>query len=272
MRDNLTIVQPIKLTNDAEIQKAQRYVGTAMTACLGFWTLPVISGVICAKIERTLITKTLKVMGCYSDAGLEKVFWFFRQKTFFLYVGTYLPGLGVPLQLLETYGIGQFAIHCALRPELLTNDAWLQQSWNEIEPDILSGEHAIQSYEQFTGSTFPDKARKKFLATVNFVNQLYLYTQKFPGAVEAQKGLADLARELMRLGIEGITDSTKIIAAAAKYVDKQATKVIAHADNKMEGFLSKSRAARERFNAETEAKYGLKPLDTSRNVGSDTKG
>lgn len=256
----MTVVQPAKLTNTAEIQKAQRNVGTAMGSCLLIWWVPVISGLATAKIEKKLIKETLKIMGCYTETASEKVFWFFRQKTFFLYVGTYLPGLGGLLQLLETYGIGQFAIHCALRPELLTNDAWLQQSWNEIEPDILSGEHAIQSYEQFTGNTFSDYARKPFLATVNFVNQLYLCTQKFRGAAEAQEGLAKIAQEAMRLGLEVIAATPAIIAAAANYVHNRATEVIAHADRKMEGFLAKSKASRERYNAATEAKYGRKPF------------
>ena len=249
----MTVVQPAKLTNTAEIQKAQRNVGTAMGSCLLVWWVPVISGVVTAKIEKKLIKETLTIMGCYTETASEKVFWFFRQKTFFLYVGTYLPGLGVPLQLLETYGIGQFAIHCALRPELLTNEAWLQQSWNDIEPDILSGEHAIQSYEQFTGSTFPDYARKKFLATVNFVNQLYLCTQKYPGADKAQKGLAEIAEEAMH------------------FIHRHATKVASDAERKINAICDRSETFRLKLEAKIDAKKAAR-LAKQRNVNSDTKG
>jgi len=75
----LTVVQPAKLTNTAEIQKAQRNVGTAMGSCLLIWWVHVISGLATAKIEKKLIKETLKIMGCYTETASEKVFWFFRQ-------------------------------------------------------------------------------------------------------------------------------------------------------------------------------------------------
>ena len=110
-----------------------------MTSCLALWFAPVVSGVACSLIEGKLVDSTLSLMGCYSETASEKVYWFFRGKTFFLFGATYLPFAGVPLQLFETYGLGQFAIHCALRPDLLTDDAWLEQSWKEIEGDIFQG-------------------------------------------------------------------------------------------------------------------------------------
>jgi hypothetical protein len=202
-----------------EVQNAQRYVGAAMVSCLGFWFAPVVSGVACSFIEASLIDKILKIMGCYSKAASEKVYWFFRQKTLFLFGGTYLPFAGVPLQLFETYGLGQFAIHCALRPDLLTDDAWLEKSWKDVEPDIFSGEHAIQSYEQFTGKGFPEYARKRFVTSVNIINQLYLASQKFPGAVKAQEGLAKMLHGLMNVGKRALKGAGKgtadVVAVAA---------------------------------------------------------
>jgi hypothetical protein len=171
-----------------------------MATCLGCWFLPVVSGVVCSAVEAQLINKVLKIMGCHSEVASDKIYWFFRQKTFFLFGATYAPFVGVPLQLFETYGLGQFAIHCALRPELLTDEAWLEQSWKEVAPDIFSGDHAIRSYEQFTGKEFPGMARGKFFATVDTVNELYLLSQKIPGAAVTQEMLGKTAHNAIRAG------------------------------------------------------------------------
>jgi len=229
-----------------------------MASCVGLWFLPVVSGPVCALIEAKLIREILETMGCYSEAASGKVYWFFRQKTFFLLGGTYLPVLGVPLQLFETYGIGQFAIHCALRPDLLTDDAWLEQSWKEVAPDIFSGEHAVQSYEQFTGSTFPNYARGKFIATVNFINQLYLYSQRFPGADKAQEGLAKIAQEVMRLGADGVNTTAEWMVDAATYVRNQANALSEKVDEKLFGRLAVWLAA---YRVKLEAERAAKKLE-----------
>jgi hypothetical protein len=203
MTGSLSVIEPRTLEIadlSQNTQKAQRLVGAAMAACLALWFLPIISGAACSAIESALIDKILKVLGCYSKDASEKVFWFFRGKTFFLFGATYLPVAGVPVQLFETYGLGQFAIHCALRPALLDDAVWLEQSWKDVAPDIFSGPHAIQSYEQSTGSTFPDFAREKFISTVDLVNKLYLATQRFPRVVKAQEGLGEFVHGATLLG------------------------------------------------------------------------
>lgn len=185
---------------DVRIQKAQWYVGGAMSSCLALWFAPFVSGIACSLIEEKLVKETLNLMGCYSKDGAEKVLWFFREKTFFLFGATYLPIAGVPLQLFETYGLGQFAIHCALSPDMLIDEVWLQQSWKEVEPDVFSGNHAVQFYEQFTGESFPEDKRGTFLAAVECANQAYLASQKFPGAAKAQEKAGKAAHWLVRKG------------------------------------------------------------------------
>lgn len=204
---NPPVVKPVNcsLAIADKVQKAQWCVGAAMGGCLGCWFLPIVSGVTCSLIEAKLIHTVLRTMDCHSDVAADKLYWFFRRKTFFLFGATYVPVAGVPLQLFETYGLGQFAIHCALRPELLTNDAWLEQSWTEVAPDIFSGIHAVQSYEQFSGKPFPEYARAKFISTVNMVNTAYLISQKMPGAAKAQEMLGKGTREAMRLGNDALT-------------------------------------------------------------------
>jgi hypothetical protein len=168
------------------------------------------------------------------------------------------------LQLFQTYGIGQLAIHCALRPDLLTDNAWLEQSWKEVAPDIFSGDHAIQSYEQFTGNEFPDHARGKFISTVNLINQLYLYSQKSPGAVKAQKRLAEMAEMAMGLVTNGIDDTADRITAAAAYVQKQANALTEHADRELDKLTVKLAALRAKLDAERAAKKSKMDSDTRR--------
>ncbi len=230
-----------------EIRKAQRFVGAAMFGCMGLWFAPFVGGLASSAVESALISKVLKIMGCYSKASSNRIYWFYRQKTLFLVGGTFIPFLGVALQLFETYGIGQFAIHCALKPELLTDDTWLEQSWQEIAPDIFSGEHAIQSYQQFTGKPFPDYARAKFIATVDFINQLYLHSQQIPGAAETQESLAKIGEQAMRLGMQGVSATAGHIATAAQFAHKQATSAVAHADHGISHIFDKSTALRQKM-------------------------
>jgi hypothetical protein len=137
------------------------------------------------------------------------------------------------VQLFETYGLGQFAIHCATMPNLLTSDAWLEQNWKEVAPDVFSGEHAIQSYEQFTGKAFPLYARTKFISTVNIINEFYLASQKIPGAAKAQDVLGKTVRRATRLGNDALTETAR---AAAK-----GTRVLAGAGRGMLDALSRKR-------------------------------
>lgn len=192
--------EPISIQETTSLQRAQWCVGAAMVSCLGMWFLPVLSGAVCSAIESTLVHKIFRIMDCHSEAAVERVYWFFRKKTFFLFGATYIPIAGVPLQLFETYGLGQFAIHCALKPNLLTDGEWLEQSWNDVAPDIFSGEHATQSYEQFTGKTFPKYARKRFVVTINTVNSLYLLSQRVPGSAKIQEVLGSTAHTALKIG------------------------------------------------------------------------
>ncbi len=181
---------------EALIKSAQLHVCTAMTGCLALWFVPLVSGVACSTAEAFLIDRILKIMGCYSSESSDKIQWFYRKKTFFLFGSTYIPVAGVPLQLFETYGLGQFAIHCSLQPHLLTNDLWLEQSWQEIAPEIFSGSHAIAFFEQFSGKEFPNHARGTFINAVDLINACYLFSQRVPGFGKAQELLGEGVRRL----------------------------------------------------------------------------
>jgi hypothetical protein len=212
MRETLGLPDP-SLTQPAEtiakIQRAQWCVGAAMSSCLALWFLPFVSGLACSAAETKLINKILRIMECYSEVGSERVLWFFRQKTFFLFGATYLPFAGVPLQLFETYGLGQFAIHCALRPDLLTDDAWLEQSWKDIEDDIFSGDHAIHSYEHFTAKPFPVFARKGFIVVVDGINRMYQTSQRIPGAERTQRKAGRVMQTATQAGMAGLRGGAK---------------------------------------------------------------
>lgn len=183
-----------------KVQQAQRCVAAAMVSCLGLWFAPIVSGVACTFAESVMIKKVMRIMGCHSKEGAEQVFWFFREKTFFLFGATYIPVAGVPLQLFETYGLGQFAIHCALQPDMLTDNAWLEESWRVVAPEVFSGHHSVQFYEQFTGSGFPEFAREKFLQTVDGLNKLYLLSQMVPGVAKVQEKLGRGTHKAVQAG------------------------------------------------------------------------
>lgn len=166
-------------------------VGAAMTACLAFWFLPYVSGAICNRAEKTLLEKLLVVLDCYSADGADSLFWFFRKKMLFLNAATYIPLAGVPLQVFETYGLGQFAIRCAAQPDLLVDELWMQSSWKRIEVEIFSGIHVINAYQQFTGREFPVAMRSRLVTTVDAASKGYRKLENVPGVSEIQGWLGE---------------------------------------------------------------------------------
>jgi hypothetical protein len=210
------------------LQKAQWCVGTAMGTCLGMWFLPFVSGVAVNTAESVMVGGILKSVDCYSKAGVDSVFWFFRKKMFILNLGTYVPVAGVALQLFETYALGQFAIHCSRRPECLSDEDWMARNWAEIEEDVFSGYHAIKSYEQFTGSTFPEFARGDFIRAVDLLSKVYRTAEKVPGLSRAQEVAGQTVREVIGL-------TKRIVPRAAVQVTSASLNLAA----KFSAFLSK---------------------------------
>lgn len=192
--------------SDQKLQQAQRMVGAAMSACLGLWFLPYVSGVICNKAEKTLLATLLKVLDCYTPAGVDSLFWFFRKKMLFLNAATYIPFAGAPLQIIETYGIGQFAINCAAQPDRLIDETWMQSSWKRIEAEIFSGAQVINAYQQFTGRQFPPEMRSRFVTTVDAASQAYRKVENIPGVSGTQEWLGESWRQGIRKTDRAVVD------------------------------------------------------------------
>jgi len=169
-----------------------------MAACMGLWFVPVGSGAICNASETLLIAQLLKVFDCYSAKATDALFWFIRKKMLLINLGTYIPVAGVPLQLFETYAMGQFAIHCACEPRRVADEKWMTKNWKLIEKEIFSGGRAVRAYEQFTGTNFPDYARNDFIRFVDLLSKSYRLTQRIPGLSLLQ----DTAGETVRQGIK----------------------------------------------------------------------
>jgi hypothetical protein len=174
-----------------------------MGVCLGLWFAPVVSGVACNGAEIVLINEVLKSLGCYSKAASDEIYWFFRKKMLLLNIATYVPVAGVPLQLFEVYAIGQFTIHCASRPEQLTNEQWMKRNWGEIANLVFSGTQAIKFYEQSTGNTFPTNIKPQFCKSVDTFARLYRMNEKVPGLSKAQ----EFTGENMRKAIHFLLDT-----------------------------------------------------------------
>ncbi len=171
-----------------------------MAACLGMWFLPYVSGPACNVAEEALIRELLKTFGCHSEAAVDSLYWFFRKKMLAINAATYIPFAGVPLQLFETYAIGQFTIHCAGCPNGVSDELWMAQNWQRIEDVILSGEKAVQMYEQSTGNRFPEHARYRFIRGVDAIRTAYKTTSKIPGFVRAQEIAGETIRQGIRAG------------------------------------------------------------------------
>jgi hypothetical protein len=181
------------------LQKAQRIIGAAMGTCLALWCAPWVSGLAVNKAESAMVALILKSLNCYSVEAVDSVFWFVRKKMLLVDFLSYTPYAGVPLQLFETYALGQFTLHCTAMPERLTDENWMAQNWKEIEAEVFSGRRAIQSYEQFTGQVFPEFARPKFLKAVDIISSAYRTAEKVPGLSWAQEKCG----ESIRIGVRG---------------------------------------------------------------------
>jgi hypothetical protein len=49
----------------------------------------------------------------------------------------------------------------------------LSASWGAVEEQILSGDRLVSSYEEFTGSKFPEAIKDKFIPMVNMMRDAY---------------------------------------------------------------------------------------------------
>jgi hypothetical protein len=181
------------------LQKAQRCIGVAMGTCLALWYAPWVSGLAVNKAESAMVALILKSLNCYSVEAVDSVFWFVRKKMLLVDFLSYTPYAGVPLQLFETYALGQFTLHCTAMPERLRDENWMAQNWKEIEAVVFSGRKAVQSYEQFTGQVFPEFARPTFLKVVDIISSAYRTAEKVPGLSWAQEKFG----ESIRIGIRG---------------------------------------------------------------------
>lgn len=197
---NPAAVNVPKPSHSASLQDAQRCVGAAMGTCLALWFAPLISGLAVNKAESAMVAQILKKLDCYSDTAVDSVFWFVRKKMLILNIATYTPFAGVPLQLFETYALGQFTMHCATRPERLTDESWMAANWCQIQDQIFSGCQAIRSYEQFTGETFPDFARPAFIKAVDLISKTYWTAERVPGLAKAQEVTGQFVREGILVG------------------------------------------------------------------------
>lgn len=186
------------------LQKAQRCIGAAMGTCLALWYAPWVSGLAVNKAESAMVALVLKSLNCYSVEAVDSVFWFVRKKMLLVDFLSYTPYAGIPLQLFETYALGQFTLHCTAMPERLTDENWMAQNWKEIEAEVFSGRYAVQSYEQFTGQDFPEFARPTFLKTVDIISSAYRVAEKVPGLSWAQEKCGESIRNGIRGGKETV--------------------------------------------------------------------
>jgi hypothetical protein len=170
-----------------------------MAACMSFWFIPFVSGTICNASETLLISQILKAFGCYSEAATDALFWFIRKKMLLVNVATYVPVAGVPLQLFETYAMGQFAICCASEPQLVGDEKWMTRNWKRIEKEIFSGARVVRAYEQLTGAHFPDYARDDFISFVDLLSKSYRLTQRIPGLRVFQETAGETLRQSLKL-------------------------------------------------------------------------
>ena len=193
-------------------KRAQQYVGAAMAACLGLWFVPVGSGAICNASETLLISQILRVFDCYSEKATDALFWFIRKKMLLINVATYVPVAGVPLQLFETYAMGQFAIYCAREPQSVADERWMTRNWKRIEKEIFTGNRTVRAYEQLTGLNFPDHARDDFIRFVDLLSKSYRLTQRIPGLRVFQETAGETVRQgikLARVSVDGFGEKVR---------------------------------------------------------------
>jgi hypothetical protein len=182
-----------------QVRNAQRQIGLAMTASLGAWFAPVVSGVACNAIEQTLVTELLDTL-TQDEGARDTLFWVHRKRMLAFNVATYAPWVGTSLQVLEVYSMGQFVIACARDRSLesLSDEPEVQKRWELIEKDILSGERVVRSYEEFSGQTFPVAIRKPFIGAVDTAAKAYTTAASIPGLQYAQEKVGEGMRQSIR--------------------------------------------------------------------------
>lgn len=184
---------------ESAIREAQRIVGLAMGACLAMWFAPIVSGIACNVAEKKMVRELLSVLGSdTSDGVVSNLFWFFRKKFLVLNGLTYAPFVGTSFQLVEVYAMGQFTIHCATHFSDVASEQNLAKSWNAVEGEILSGEHVVCAYEEFTGKSFPLTIRRKFIPAVDLMRNIYLRAERIPGV----EGKQEKAGQAMRTALD----------------------------------------------------------------------
>lgn len=188
-----------KVPTASQVREAQRTTGIAMTAALGAWFAPFVSGLACNEIERRLVIELLDTLG-QDGAASDTLFWVHRKRMLAFNVATYAPWVGTSLQVLEVYSMGQFVIACARDRTLqsLTDEPAVQKRWELIEEDILSGERVAKSYEEFTGETFPAAIRKPFIGAVDAAAKTYTTAARIPGLQFVQEKAGEGMRRSIR--------------------------------------------------------------------------
>lgn len=191
------------------LKEAQHAVGLAIGACLVVWYVPVGSGFVCNAAENRLIREILEI---FKETDIEskasKIFWFHRKRMLFFNVATYAPWVGTSLQILEVYSIGQFTIKCILDPSVdINNDASMVDAWAPICEDMFSGTAVVESYEQFTGETFPQTIKPTFMAAVDTLSSAYRSSERIPGLLKVQEGVG----ELMQGASEAANEAAKSV-------------------------------------------------------------
>lgn len=185
---------------------AQREIAEAMTTALGLWFAPGVSGVACNLAEAHMVERIIARTGNgWGDKEADEIYWFFRKRYLALNVATYIPWVGPPLQVLEVFALGQFAITCARKKVNVQDVDQLAAAWSEIQPDVWAGARVIEFYERNSGKEFPAKAREPFVKAVDTASKAaHAVGGAIPFASEAQELAGDTLRSGIGLAKKGL--------------------------------------------------------------------
>lgn len=110
------------------------------TMILFWWIpLPFIAGIVCNTCELTLIRNLLKKHNV--DPQKEsQIFWFYHMRNPFLWLGTYLPYIGIPCQYAEVKRLTQYTVY------IIQKKGWSGNKSESLSDsvDILSNQASME--------------------------------------------------------------------------------------------------------------------------------